>query len=356
MFGLALNDAITSISAFILPFATPASIGLPLAIGSKLSCRLLPLFVLQGFGSFYYCGVLGLYFLLVIRYGWSEQTATRWLEPWVHILPWLSGWATSIALFFYKRYTVDPLLGMCTIDFCAYDENGNCLVSKKNDKMTQPYLMGAFSMAIIGIVCTWLVYWTVHMQEKSMQRYSRGNTLKQRKAVAMQTVCYSLACVNGIVVSLLVEVRWIIVGDNISTLKLQDRPELVLYLIPLVVLFPLQGFFNWIIYCRPLYVRLRGMHPDESRLAIYRRVLMGSRPSDQRLQGRKADKNQASSSTYRASSLNGTSELPLDRNEIPEEVDDDDVSLSLDDIITDSRTEATSLDISFQIILGYFSG
>ena len=359
MLGLVLNDSITSISSFILPFATPARLGLPLTIGNRFSCRLVPVFVMQGYGSFYYCGWLGLYFLLVIRYGWSEQRLRRWIEFWAHLIPWLFGWATSILLFLAKRYRVDPLVGVCAPDHCAYDENGDCLVPLNNDEgmpITQPYILGAFAMAIIGIACTWLVYWTVRMQEKSMQKYGRGNTLKQRKAVAMQAVYYSLACINGIVVSVLVELRFFIAPWGGDVLTLKDRPEVVLYLIPLFLLFPLQGFFNWIIYCRPVYVRLRGTYPNESRFSIYRRLLNNGGPPTQRSQCRKFDQNRASATTHRTSSMHGSSNFPLqnletNRNETSDkEVCNDDVSKFLGDIAED-RTETTALDKSSHIIV-----
>jgi hypothetical protein len=66
------------------------------SVGNDRTCNLQGFFTQFGITSSFYNASLSVYFLLVIRYGWQDSRIKR-LEPWLHALPLLWGFGTSIA-------------------------------------------------------------------------------------------------------------------------------------------------------------------------------------------------------------------------------------------------------------------
>lgn len=70
---------------------------IPYAMGNWTSCQTFAFFG-QGsrLSSALYNGCLALYYLLTVRYGWTESQCKK-IEPWLHVVPLTVGWATAIA-------------------------------------------------------------------------------------------------------------------------------------------------------------------------------------------------------------------------------------------------------------------
>lgn len=273
MLGLAMCDLVTSASFAIAVFSVPRDTGLPLAIGNKFTCHATAWLILQGFGSFYYSGALGLYFLLMIRFGKSETYTSRRLEPWVHMVPWLFPLATNIASSFTLSVNVDPILLICTHG-CRRGEGCTTTQERELPYATDPVAFIPFPLGVASIIWTWMVYRFVHRQQSMSQRHGTVAFIHS-KAVAVQAACYTCANLNSLVVIAMVATALPLAGD-VTTLS--ERSEFGFFVLILGVLFPMQGFLNWITYCRPPYCQWRRASPERSKWWAYCKVLSGENP------------------------------------------------------------------------------
>lgn len=104
MMGISTVDIIMSTCFFLstwpMPRGTPFTFG---ARGTPQTCTAQGFFAQIGVSSVMYNASLSTYYLLVIRYGWSESRIVK-IEPWLHAIPLVFGVATMIAGLFLQLY------------------------------------------------------------------------------------------------------------------------------------------------------------------------------------------------------------------------------------------------------------
>lgn len=275
MFGMASCDLFSSIGLFVAPFAIPKTTHLPLAVGNSVTCQAHTMLLVQSLGSVYYSTALSLYFLLTVKFGKSENCTSKTLEPWIHIVPLFLPLATNCAALLLDSatsYSANPVFGICT-DECARDITGFCLPNNTPSAVpvTFPLVVSVFPANLFSIVLTWMVYQTVRQHEAASNVHSIQG-FKQTKVAAVRAVAYTCANMNSLVISVLMAISPHIVGD-LATLK--ERPQVSILAVVMLNLYPIQGFLNGVIYCRPAVLRWRKAFPNRSLWWAYHKVLAG---------------------------------------------------------------------------------
>jgi hypothetical protein len=263
---------ITTLSASIIP--AEFSRVIVFASGTWKTCEAFG-FLQHGaaISSAVYNGSLTLYYLLTIRYRWTDRQTHR-IEGWLHVVPLLIGWGTSIPGLPLTLYNPGPV--GCTIGEypAGCGQRNNC---KRGDDAALYRIL--FTFLIIWAVFAFLVvamtmiYRTILSIERasepsmganfrmdsdsspsqqqamdlasSRRQRSKRNSLRQR--FAMQALLYCVAFALSYLFGTInvINVEW---GNGIAYI-----PILFLQ----VMLLPLQGVWNALIYIRPRYLRYR---------------------------------------------------------------------------------------------------
>ena len=311
VFGLSVVDLLFSSSLLFHPFLVPSETGFPYAFGTDQSCTVVGFFFQFYFSSYCYNCFLGLYFFLMIRTSASGGKRTsndtksiqNWIEPWVHILAVGVPLGCGIVGVFLEGINITPFFGVCGFHpypyNCMYDDDVECQRGSHAGTLSNIHALSSFIMAIFGLIFTYLVWHTVyrgygklqhsssrrheasldgswvHQQQRSRNSFS-SQQQKRLQTTATQAMLYAAAYLNGLV--------WVIVAnviEVISTTKLEDLSELGNRPIDFAVVllgwtfFPLQGFFNWMIYIRPRLVRIKERNPIKSWYWSYCQIFSG---------------------------------------------------------------------------------
>jgi hypothetical protein len=102
---MSVTDVVFSLWTFASTWSIPhGTFGVYGAVGNTQTCSIAG-FIGQGSGltSIMYNGSLASFFVLSVRWGWSEKHLRR-LEPWFHLIPLVFGWGTAIAGIPLKLY------------------------------------------------------------------------------------------------------------------------------------------------------------------------------------------------------------------------------------------------------------
>jgi hypothetical protein len=88
MLGLSVADLVSSVTIVLQPFLLPSD-GQPervWAVGNDATCTAMGFFHQLSQASVWYTGFLSVFFLLSIRFDWSDKTMAKCTEPLFHIL------------------------------------------------------------------------------------------------------------------------------------------------------------------------------------------------------------------------------------------------------------------------------
>ena len=285
---ISISDIITSLMLYFHVLLVPSSEVektnlLWAKYGTQQTCTVVGSFSAWSFlcTSFLH-GVLSIYFLCIVKYGWKQFEITRYIEIPSMIIIGIVPIAVAIVGVVYQTYNVNSLAHICMICFkdeteylretnCYYgDKFGHlpedwiqCLHSKVKDEggnETQFWMtlylsnvyMGLCTLApLIGFCCTYAVYRhvTVQYSRTTRRSLSFNAALRNSKEVAWQSIWYSVAYGNTFV--------WPFVMVIIATVgKIhgsQGNPALYLVQLFSWMFLPLQGAINAVVYLRPRY-------------------------------------------------------------------------------------------------------
>ena len=283
MVGLSCMDVIMTSGIMIGPFAVLRETTLLSARGNTFTCDLSGFMILFWAASYTYNGILSFYFLLTIRYGVRETKASKYLEPWIHLFPIVVALTFGILSWAGKEFNPDTMYGICDHSQfppgCSKTDSCTRGVSKTQYRLALQFTV--LSFVLLGIVCTWMVYWTVRQRTRRNLRHSSTSGLtnlqtKRIQMVGMQAVWYTLAFLNGFLVLLIPSIL------SFSTKTKQANTGWFTALLSIVyLLFPLEGFLNFLVYVRPDVARWRELNPTSSWPWAFRKALSGASPSPQ---------------------------------------------------------------------------
>jgi hypothetical protein len=285
VFGMSISDLFFTSGLLLQPFLMPSETGFPFAIGNQTTCNIMgfiaPFFVT----SYCYSSFLGVYFMMMVRYNRKQKDLARLLEPWVHILAWGFPLVYAITVVSLQLINPNPYLGICnTIPYpieCTFLDDVECVRAEMATFIVPVHDAISLLYVVISLVSTWLVYWTVRKQSRTMTRYNVDGTInenqrKRERAVAIQAVCLSGAYLIGFNTIVSVELLKGIYSPKLSGIgDLEDYPFFFVAEFLIWLLFPLQGFVNCLIYIRPRYQRWRNYFPEKSWLWSFRMVVTG---------------------------------------------------------------------------------
>lgn len=356
LLGLSISDLVLTFSLMLQPFLTPEATGYPFARGNATTCAVVGFGYLYFVASYTYNCLLGVYFLLTVRYDVTQRKIAKYLEPYGHILAFCVPTAIGISATLFDLLNANPFLGICSLapvnHECDWMEGSNAVC----ENQTQYKILNAaldyyaLAMAAIGLVCTIAVYATVRtryghrrpkgksspndheaaggpettiiasvklsssslhlsntgsddesdddddhekdpgiVQESSNAALEREQQLAAEEAqdmriqqIAMQAVWYAVAYMVGLLVVVAANiVDTIYLDANAATSDLSRLGAEPLYFVMILLiwlLFPLQGFFNGMIYIRPRLVRWKHHYEDASWWFAFRMVLRNEPP------------------------------------------------------------------------------
>ena len=322
--GISCFDIFNTTGYLLAPFFLPSSTQLAWAVGNRATCTTSGLMNQFVIGSYVYFCALSLYYLGLVRYNLPEQTLHRCLEPTVHVLAIGLPLLQSVPAALLGTLNEGPLLGMCA----QYPHPYECYGGLRNDQENpdlppctrgENEIVAAIGNVMVGLTvifcvtavfATWLVWWSVRQQNQRNQRYlhphaegsgsggtsssylntgsnheppplvSQQSTVQARraKAVANQAICYTLSVINLLF--------WFGLGSALEGhywRQDEDAADMVqrlrtdngyfAFMLCMWFGFPLQGWYNWMIYLRPRLLRWKDSHPELSWYGAYQQVL-----------------------------------------------------------------------------------
>lgn len=284
MLGLSASDLLTSTGLLLQPVLLPATSQPRLfAVGNISTCEVSGCLFIVALASYSYALILSFYFYATVCLDWPERKLKRWLEPWMHIA------IAAIVLLFcliallYDLISPIPVLGYCLWGQSPHNcgvrddipcERGMGLLAQL---MPTLWTLSDIFLIIGSIYFTWRLYARVRSLSLRSLRHSMTEsvTLKRKRAVMVQTCCYTGAATNGLIHTL--------VGGSCAFYYLffgeyTDSPRQFASGYATVIIsytfFPLQGFLNCLVYIRPTLARWRDAHPEKSLFWAFQQLVL----------------------------------------------------------------------------------
>jgi hypothetical protein len=298
---MSLYDVIESTFNFMSSWPIPrGSPNVAFAVGTQQSCTLQG-FVLQfGLAIPILNLCLGCYYLLVIRYSWTESQISTRAEPYFHASALLITLGTCFASLYLDLFNnsnlwcwIAPLPMDCEDSYTYGVEAGNCVRGDNAWIYRWAFYYAPLWCCILGLMgLMFAVYFTVHNLELQSQKFNVRN--KTYSTVVLATSLdtsghgpnpgmSSGASVTshtprqGLIKPpqsksrrVAIQALWY-VGAFYLTFTFATMTRLTQQLagktyFPMLLLHtifdPAQGFFNYIVYIRPRYLSFRDRHPD----------------------------------------------------------------------------------------------
>ena len=256
----------------------PKATQFPLAIGSTATCEAAGfLFTTPVAAALYQC-MLCLYFLLKVRFRFTEFKIRRFLMPWVHAVPAGTGLAFAVAGLVTKSFNPNIFVATCSFAPTQCGNDPSCPRGRSALPLILAMNLTIIGVSLLGIAFVWLLYCHVRSEGQRGRRYSVTDATQNRnKAVLVQAMCYTVAyCSLSLTILATIVYRVVVMTrSDFNLLAMYRSPGYFLIRLVLTVLFPLQGFFNWVIFVRPTVVLWKQQYPRESYLWAYQQVLQG---------------------------------------------------------------------------------
>ena len=259
--GMSIMDTLGALTWLTTNFWLPMSYEFyPATIGNDLSCNIHG-FLIQVFdtSSVVYNGGLSIYYLLVIKYGWSDAKLRK-LEKWFHLVPLAFGIITAIIPAAFKLYN---------------PANWNCWIATdyKDPADSRQGLVQGFQLAffyiplavtiLLSSTIMFIIYLYVRENEMKTARMSAvSSRLTRTKQVARQGMLFVAALV----------VSWFFAAIMRVIQMSGGTPPTALIVVG-GVFAPSQGFLNSITYFRIRASRQMRDNPDTPKWKIVRGII-----------------------------------------------------------------------------------
>jgi hypothetical protein len=283
--GISIPDAILSFGLSLGPLPAPPVDWLPVVgrRGTIASCTFQGFLLQFGLASFGYTNMLMIYYILVIRYGLSDEVISKKVEPILHLIPLLYHGGSSIAGLILGVF--GPQTTTCFVGghpfACEEDPSTACLRASPETLHT----FGTWFTTVPVIFWTLLlilslsvIAWTVLIKYYASRRFAPVDATGARNAstvfskstrlVLTQCFLYGISFINVSVwgtMPTLLQLCWDIYPDSLGK---------QFWLTALgLVFFPIQGLFNFLIYLRPRYLSIRDSYPDVGRWFAFKEAI-----------------------------------------------------------------------------------
>lgn len=250
MLGMSCSDLVASIVYFLgtwlVPRGTEGRYGpVYLASGNERTCDVSGFLVQFAVCSPIYNGMLALYYLLLVRFKWTEQRLHK-IEPLFHTVPICFGFGTSVAGLVLRLY--GNVEWLCWI---------NPNPPQERTKAYQWTFLFAPVWVCVGFVTLVMISLYVQMRalERANNRYSIGPNSSRKHERSTQIA------VQGMLYVLAFYITWFFPSIQRITEFTADKNYFAVQMLDASLL-PLQGLLNALIYVRPRFIRYRKKYPE----------------------------------------------------------------------------------------------
>lgn len=275
LFGLSVMDIINSATFMLQPVLAPKSSNggdseNVVSHGNDATCTLVGFLAQFGIAAILYNGMLNCNFMLIICFGYEPSQLARQVEPWMHGVAILWPLLTGIAMIPMEVYEqIEIGLGCYVVANPSSCTDGTQLACYSQlfgwAFGGGPLFLVVFFLLISNI----MIYCKVRLAVKRSSRYEiAGRELKKTRQVASQATLYVVACFNTVVWQL--SIRGV---ESLELVTKEDESEFFWLMVLVSTFYPLQGFWNLLIYVRPKYMRFRCRYPRYSRRACLWKAL-----------------------------------------------------------------------------------
>jgi hypothetical protein len=334
IFGISVADLVQSISQATSSAPMPAG-SVWGAIGNDLTCELQGFFTILGaIGAMLYSLSLCIYFLLVVKFEMSELKIKTRVEPFLHAFPIL--YALVCAIYTYANQNFAPAGTNCWINDnppnCEADPDVDCISTGNTSVIRWVAIAGPFfSSFVASVLIMGMIWHSLYSQTKRSQSYHQSSLVQPRVTITtldtekarkpgLFTSCTSCTkCFDGKKSGHAAQVPFSPLAARLSrpsrasVQRLRDVSKrasayIIGYLatyffslvyrmidtygggpaaVPFFVIFgsrftfPLQGFFNVLIYTYPHVISCRRDHPEYSWIRCFITVVKHGGDSDQ---------------------------------------------------------------------------
>jgi hypothetical protein len=245
-------------STFAIPKGTP---GLYFSSGNQATCTAQGFFVQLGMIQPAYVASLSINYLMVIKYSKSDEYLSKYLEPWMHLVSLgypLFGAIVMASLGYFNPNPNGCFIGPSPMD-CYVKGKGPCVRGQHYYLMSWIFGITMSVSGVVMVICMWNVVLFVRKRLVTMRdRFSFAhrsissckNLEKQYIAAKTQALLYVMAHILVWVFPILYRVS--------------SKTRIPHLLIPVQLLNPLQGFFNFFIYTWPRYEKAKEENPHKS--------------------------------------------------------------------------------------------
>lgn len=244
--GMSVIDVLSSAAWFLSTWAAPKDSGALYASGNQASCRFQGFLLQVAIGAPMYNGALIFYYLLTIKYQWTNEQLIK-IEPYVHIIIWLWCIGTSVwVLVLDLLHYIGPVCWVSNPPECLLEDIPDGVDCEK----ALPYSMAVFCIPVwifisLTIYALFEIYLSVRKTVQKMssrtiagtQVNSLNRSTKNVHAVAIRGLLYSIS----FVITWTPSTIW-----NIAQF-FDYFPFWISYLWALLE--PLQGLWNFCIFC-----------------------------------------------------------------------------------------------------------
>jgi len=255
MLFMSFFDVFQSTAMLFGTAALPRSIGVDGAIGNNCTCIAQAFFIILGFAVPLYNASLNIYYVLTICFRMRHERFSTKIEPYLHavsiILP------LSMAITFAARGYFGPA-------------GGFCFVSRKKSAVLAYVLLLGFCF-LVSLFTMTIICWTMIRQSIRMRRYSFGSTPSnhfelERRETMLQAIIYTLVFCLTYSFPFAQSIQRLI-----GPFKFSFAVRILT-----VILYPMQGFWNFVFYIRSNLQYIRNTNQDRSFLWALHEVVFNA--------------------------------------------------------------------------------
>lgn len=259
LFGLSVFDALSSAIAFASAFVKDYDLG-------SFACTAVPYMQASTVGaSAVYTACLSIYFVLVTVVEAKNQSIASFYEPCFHFVSIAVPISLTTAGIWLEVYNPVSYLDICWVNPYPDDCSGEDCIRGGEYGWIWHTIANSFIFVSFGtiIIANLAIYLRIRRIESRIRRFQVRETTQSRMA-AKQSFLFC----GGFVLTYIFS--FIVVG-------ISDVGSWYSFMFSLLeaFFFPLQGFFNFLVYFRPRYLSWRSNCPEDSRWFAFKMSVFG---------------------------------------------------------------------------------
>ena len=261
MLGLSTIDAFHSAVYLMTTLPSPVDSNIYGAIGNTRTCSAQGFFLMLGLAVPIYNTSLSLFFLLTIRYRMRQRDFANKIEPFLHLVSVLAPLALASVFLFIGEIKSGGVQ--------CYGKVDDSII-KLRIIWWVVFAMVTLCFCINSCALVSISHYVV-AQADTVRRYSysqaqNNRTSSKNKATIVQSLLYTVAFFITFLFP------YIAFFKDKWCFPLEVCTE---------IFYPLQGFWNFLLYTRPIIQREKRIAPEQSYLYIYwQAIFLGSRRND----------------------------------------------------------------------------